>query len=394
LSAGRCYFGTGADCLYVSDLETGQRRPSVKQDVVDVVRLADALPNMDFVMSGVGVGDVPPHAGHVHAFDAIVRNTTKPAIPGCGNIDEQQVMIDMAAAVAGGYEVLREKPSLVFAFGTLEPFGHEALSKAFRCAEYGIPMVYTTGSSLGSQAPVTMAGALVQYLASALPAWATIQLRYPGAKIIGGGVINAFDMQYGTPTYGAPETILSQMALGDICRYLDIPSFGFAGATDAKVLDAQAGMEYAYSLYFTARAGKTLIHDCGYMDMGKTFSLEGVLFADEIIGQVRKYLSPIEISPETLALEAIEGMEPGGTYLTHEHTYEYFRDALWFPRHVFRGSHEMWESQGKKEVRERLNEGVRQIRSEHEVPEISDWVDKALIELVDDFTRRSPILPK
>lgn len=367
------YFGTGADCPNIYDLETGQRRASLKDDMTLLARFADALPHMDFIMPTFVANDVPPEKRHAVQYEAVLVNSVKPCMPGCRDQHEAKVMIDMAAVAVGGYQRLRERPILIIPAGTLEPLVHteEDLGKALTCAEYGVPFTYIpSGSLLGSTAPVTLAGALIQKNASALAGWTMVRLKYPDAKILYGSVAPAFDMKYGTFTYGSPEFNVSQMAMGDLCYHYKIPGFGFAGATDSKTLDAQAGLECALSLLLVANSGMSLIHDCGYLDAGMTSSFESILLTDEIISMIEKILKPIDFAEEALALDVIKEVGAGGSFLRHKHTLANFRKHLWTPRYLFRGRYVDWEKKGGQEICSRLNAEVKKILANHVVSEL------------------------
>jgi trimethylamine--corrinoid protein Co-methyltransferase len=294
-------------------------------------------------------------------------------------------MIAMAAAAVGGLQHLREKPIMIFPSGTIEPLVHheDGIAKALACAKHGVPFVYmASGNLVGSATPVTMAGALIQGNASTLAGWTIIQNAYPGSKIIGGGVCPAFDMQYGTYTFGSPEFSLSGAAKADLCRFYNVPGFGFAGGSDAKVLDAQAGLEYALSLYSTAAAGMSLIHDSGYLDGGATNSFESVLFADEVISMVKHVLRPIEFNDNTMALDVIAEVGPGGTYLTHEHTLANFKTHLWQPRYLFRGRYDDWVKMGAQDLHTRLNTEVKSILASHTVEPLPEPVLQEIKKIV------------
>ena len=371
-----CYYGTGSDCPYHIDLFSGERRSCTKKDVGDLARFCDALPNIDFVMSMGIPQDTPPGTSFVHQYQAMLRNTTKPVIVTGHGRRDMTAMIDMALAAVGGADELRKRPPLVLYSEPFSPLTHTDMGivKCLVCCQYEIPFIYIPSPMMGGSGPATIAGSLVQANAECLSGLVIFQTRYPGAKFIYGGDASAIDMQHAVYLYGAPELSVLNAALADLAHYYHLPFFCISGATDAKVLDAQAGVEYAFSLYVATLNGCNLIHDCGYLESGLTSSFESILMADEIISLVKYMLRPLEINAENTALKVIDEVGPGGTYLTHRHTRENFRRSMWFPRFFDRARLNTWEERGGQDLRQRLREESQKILAAHPAPELPEAV--------------------
>ncbi|MAF85956.1 MAG: trimethylamine methyltransferase [Dehalococcoidales bacterium] len=384
LETDSVYFGTGSDCVNTIDLETGERRSCTKQDIARLTRFCDALPNIDFLMSFGVAGDSPEISRFVHQYEAMLLNSSKPCLVPGSNRQDVRTVIDMAAAAVGGLDVVRERPPLIIYPAPLPPLTHPEveIDKCLASAEYGVPFTYVEYSMLGATAPVTMAGALTQANADVLTGLVITQLKYPGAKFIYGGACPTLDMKYGTCVYGSPEVNMSAAALTDMSRFYKLPCFSLGGITDSKILDAQAGLEYAFSIYIAALSGASLIHDCGFLDCGLVSSFESVLMADEVISMAKHYLKPLEINEKTIALDVIDQVGPGGTYLTHPHTTTNFRQSLWHSRFLFRAQYSLWEEQGCKDMRTRLNEAARKIFAEHPAPTLPESVVKTIDNMV------------
>ncbi len=303
LEKGRFYFGTGSDTQFTYDVEGGKRRLSIIQDITNSARLAEGLPNIDFVMSLGIASDVPTNTYYVHQFEAMVLNTTKPILYTAANRQDVEDILSIAALAAGGPEALAANPFLVLYAQPSTPLPHsrEALEKLLLCAERRVPFLYISAVMLGGTAPVTMAGALVLITAESLSGLVIHQLKSPGAPFISGGAAPQMDMQ--------------------------------------------------------ALAGSNLIHDLGYIGAGMTSSMEMPALCNEMAGIAKYILRGIEISPETLALETIEKVGPGGNFFAEEHTVEHFRTCLHFSELPNRLEYDLWAEQGVRFFKPDQSEG-------------------------------------
>jgi len=385
----RVYFGTGSDLPFTIDLHTGERRPTTKQDVGNVARVCDALPNIAFVMSGGIATDVrPTRDSFVHQFEAMVANTTKPIVFTAQDNEDVRCIHEMATIVAGGADRLARSPFLALYSEPITPLIHTRMGteKVLFCAEHGIPVVYTPGLMAGGTAPVTMAGAIAQGNAELLSGLAIAQLgarRYSAsgsgaASFIYGGVFTAMDMRTCIFSYGSPSLMLMSAALADLAHFYRLPVFGVAATTDAKTADVQAGIEYGASVLMAALSGSNLVHDVGYVDSGLTMSLEMLVAADEIVAMVRGILDVVEVNDETLALDVIDRVGPGGHFLSDPHTLAHCRSAHWHPVLMDRANYDQWTAAGKTTYQQRLNERAREILSTHQPAPLSEEKARAV----------------
>jgi trimethylamine--corrinoid protein Co-methyltransferase len=186
------------------------------------------------------------------------------------------------------------------------------------------------------------------------------------------------DMRTSLCSYGSPELALSCAGMIAMARWLDLPVFCTAGCSDAHTFDPQAGLEAGYSVLAMALAGGNLIHDLGYLGGGMTSSLEMLALCDEAAGIARYLLAGIEVSPRTLALEAIEQVGPGGNYVAETHTVENFKSSLHFSAIMNRLEHARWQEEGSTTLQERANRRVRDILARHRPPELPAEVVEAV----------------
>ena len=378
------YFGTGSDLPNTLDLTTGERRPSLLSDVEDTARLADALPNIDFVMSMALPSDVKPETSDRHSFLAMISNTTKPVVFTAWDETGLADILAMAEAVAGGADELRLNPFLVAYLEPSSPLQHTetVLRKMMIMADKGLPFIYSPGPVEGASVPVTPAGSLATANAEVLSGITIAQLRRPGAPVVYGSGSGPLDMRTTVSTYASPEFMLHCKAIAELGhRFYKLPVWGFAGCADSKLADLQAGAESSMWIMWTALSGANLVHDVGYVESGLTCSHEMIVTCDEIIGFVRRLLGGIEISPETLALDVIDEVGPGGEYLSTEHTMRHYKEC-WYPRVFDRNNHQTWVASGSPTAADTAREIARRTIAEHEPDPLPDTTVETLHSVV------------
>jgi trimethylamine--corrinoid protein Co-methyltransferase len=364
LARSQVFFGPGSDCPYVLDYRTGERRLGTLQDIVEGIRVCDALPDIDFLMSLNIASDVEQRVADRHQMRAMLMNSTKPilfvttAFEGC--VDA----VAMAEAVAGGAEALRRDPRCACYVNVTGPLRHnqEALQKLLFMAEKGLPTTYTPVVLRGINGPVTLAGATALANAGELVGLVLAQLQREGAPVIhSGGYGDMVDMRSLVSLYAAPE---SQVVRGEMVRAYDLPAFGMAGASDAKLPDAQAAAESALSLLLETLSGANLVHDVGYLESGKCYSLEHLVICHELIGYVKRFMAETRVDAETLALDVIDAVGPHGDFLSTDHTLRHYKED-WYPALFDRNNFENWSAAGAKSLRERARERVEQVVADH-----------------------------
>jgi trimethylamine--corrinoid protein Co-methyltransferase len=363
LESNRTYYGTGSDLPFHLDLESGIRRNSVKQDVINAARVIDHLPNLDFAMSYGIPRDVQADRGDLHQFAALALNCAKPIIFTAFNEDNLKIVIDMAAAAAGSHEDLRERPFLILYDEPISPLIHtrEGMAKMFTCIEYGVPVIYTPGVVAGGTCPVTKAGTIVQMNAESLSGLLIAQLKKKGAQVIIGGGATPMEMNSTATLYGSPDAAMNYCAMSELARFYKLPNFTEAGCSNAPVPDAQAGMEASMGLLLNQLCGANLVHDVGYLDGGKTGSLPFLAMCDDFISAARYIGAGTAINPETIGVENIVGVGPSGHYLGEEHTMKHFRNEIWMPTIFNRMMYETWEQLGSKDCFDLAREKVKTI---------------------------------
>ena len=365
----RSYFGNGSDVMHLHDLETGERRLGRLEDVSEAARLCDALPDIDFVMSGAYPDGMEAQEAYPRQFRAMIAATGKPLVMTAGGVETVEPMWRMACEVRGGADALREKPYFVMYNQPVTPLKHpfETVDKLLFCADKGVPSTYCPSPVAGGTAPITTAGQITLGLAEALFGLVMHQLRAPGAPFVIGQGPNTLDMGTSQSSYNSPEFIRAYACEVEMAKWLDIPNWGFSGHTDAQVVDAQAGMEADEITKLSMQLGANLNHDVGYMDFGLSGSLAEVVLVAEFIARDRRLLAELEVSDETLAVDVLKAVGPGGDFLGQRHTRRNLRSNQWRGQVLNRASYDRWYEGGATDATEKARLKAIELLATHEV---------------------------
>jgi trimethylamine--corrinoid protein Co-methyltransferase len=364
----RCYYGPGSDCLHIIDHRTGTRREPILQDVIDGITLCDALPHIDFVMSLFLPVDLNQSIADRFQMEVMLSCTTKPIIFVTYDFEGCVDAVEMAEAVVGGPDALRQNPLLACYINVATGLRHnvESLQKLLYLAGKGLPAIYVPVVSGGMTGPVTLAGDMAVVNAGVLAGLVLSQLRREGAPfIMSGWGGEALDMRTMVGPYCAPDPQSMGM---ELAHYYNLPNFAYGGVSESKQVDTQAGAEAVMGLLIMTLAGANLIHDLGYLESGLTTSLAQIVNCDEIVSWIKHFMAGIEINDETLALDLIDKLGPDGQYMDTEHTFAHFRER-WYPRIFERDNYDNWLVRGGKSLTERASERVSEILAEYK-PEL------------------------
>lgn len=377
----KSYYGPGSDLPRTWDLNTGQIRSSTKQDVADVSRVVDALPNYDFMMSYAIATDVPNQLCYLHQFQAMIENTKKPIVFTARDGEDFHQIIEMATAIRGSEEALKENPFIACYSEPTSPLIHsnDAVQKLLACADYGIPAIYAPGAGAGTTAPSTLAGLLTQVNAEILSGIVIHQLRNEGAPFVYGAACTSTDMRTTIMPHGAPEFPILGVVFAQLARFYNMPSWSTAGNSDAVVPDQQAAIEWTNSLLLAELSGANIVHDVGYLGTGLVGALESFIICDEILNMVRYVSNGIRVNSDTLATEVIDRVGPGGHYLTDQHTIKHFREEFSSTDLFNRYRYDNWQEKGSLTLGEKARSKTKKILEEYKPdglePEIKQELD-------------------
>jgi trimethylamine--corrinoid protein Co-methyltransferase len=366
LEGRRVSFGPGSDCPNYLDPRSGRRRPFTVDDLVAAVHVVDALPEIGFCMS-MGI---PSELGAANVyrqqFALMLQHTTKPLVFVCDDRADCEAIAAMAAAAAGGREALRLNPTLLLYSEPTTPLKHSetATGKLLYMAQEGLPIVHSPAPMMGGTAPVTLAAGLALGNAEVLSSLVMHQLQRAGAPFVYGSGLHHMDMKTTISVYGAPEFQLARVAVAEMGRYYRLPTWGYAGHSDSCVMDEQAAADAAFSVLVALLGGNNLVHDVGYLEAGLTTSPEMIVFAAEMISMMRHFMAGISFDAESLALEVMHKVGPGGNFLAEDHTLDHFRD-MWQPTLFDRRRVDDWVAAGSRRLGRRLRDRTVAIIDDH-----------------------------
>jgi trimethylamine--corrinoid protein Co-methyltransferase len=372
-------FGTGSDCPNYLDPRSGQHRSFETADVIDCIHVVDALPELSFCMS-MGIPSDLEHANaYRQQFALMLEHTAKPVVFVCDDRADCEAIASMAAAAAGGMASLRLNPTLLLYSEPTTPLQHSetATGKLLYMAEQSLPIVHSPAPMMGGTAPVTLAGGLALGNAEVLSSLVMHQLKHPGAPFVYGQGLHHMDMKTTISVYGAPEYQLARVLVAEMGRHYGLPTWGYAGHSDSCVVDEQAAIDASFSVLVALLTGTNLVHDVGYLEAGLTTSPEMMVLTAEVISMSRRFMDGVRLDGESLALDVIHQVGPGGDFLTAKHTLSHFRD-LWQPRVMTRQRMDDWLSSGGKRLAERLREKTVAILDDHQPKPLPDNVKEEI----------------
>ena len=367
LDGNHVFVGTDGCGVEVIDLQTGERRMSRLQDVVDIARIADATEEVAFHWVPVSAQDTPPQTRGLHEIKAIWGNSTKHVqTESIYNEHEARAAIEMASMIAGGKDALRKRPVLSLMQCTAPPLGHDggSLEAALLAAEAGIPTGFMTMAACLTTGPATMAGTLAVGNAEVIAGTALLQLAYPGAPVFYAAAQTASELRSGAYTGGGPEDFLFGAATNVLSDFYNIPLSMGSFATGAKEPNWQAGVENSLSTFMASIVMSDMLLGVGFLHGSRIWSFAEMMMDCEIFSIIEKVMHGIEVDDETLALEAIAAVGPSGHFLAQKHTRQHMHD-LFIPQFMDRRPYGEWESK-KDDARQWALAKARKILAEHQ----------------------------
>ena len=387
LDGNHVYVGTDGCGVEVIDIHSGQRRTSCLQDVADIARLADATEEVAFHWVPVSAQDMPPETRGLHEIKAIWENSTKHVqTESIYNAREAEAAIEMAIAIAGSKEALRMRPVLSLMQCSAPPLGHDggSLEAALLAAEYGIPTGFMTMAACLTTGPATLAGTLAVGNAEVIAATALLQLAFPGAPVFYAAAQTASDLRSGAYTGGGPEDFLFGAATNVLSDFYDIPLSMGSFATGAKEPNWQAGLENSLSTFMASVVMSDMLLGVGLLHGSRIWSYAQMMMDCEIFSIIHKMMQGIVVDDESLALDTIAAVGPGGNFLAQKHTLKHMRDVF-LPQFMDRRPYNEWEER-KDNARDWALDKARKILAAHQPdpldPKLSAEMEK-IIEQVD-----------
>ena len=384
----RNYNSIAGEALWIDD-DTGERRYATLADVATAARLADGLPDLTIVGAMSDPHELPPSYRVVEVTAQLLRNTTKPITLWFHDRASSRFLVDLLIAVAGSEEDARRYP-VIYPF--LEPisplrFPNNGIDLLYETARLNLPVPIGPMAQTGMSAPGTLAGTLAQENAEILAGVCITQLIRPGMPVCYGGIPHAFDMRTTQMIFAGPEQALMAIAMTQMGKHYGLPVYINVGLTDSKTVDAQAGMETGVTLICGALAGADIFGHLGICGVDQASSLDMLLMQHELIGFVERIMRGLRFDDETLGVDVVKEVGPGGTFIDQEHTLRHFREELWFPRLLDRQFYDTWVGGGSIPMAERCRQEKERILSEHEPEPLPDDLEREVRRITDAARR-------
>ena len=380
---GPVYFGSGSDCLYILDPQTGERRRAVVADIEAGSGLVERLPNIDFVMSMWLPENAPQEVVELVQLAAMLTYTRKPVVvssPRGGDAMREQVEMAAVCDGAGSLACLNmSSPSLIL--------DETCVEKTLSCAQLGVPMVLETGVSLGSTGPVSLQTSAAVAHAEVMAALVLHQYVVPGAPLIYGTGLSQLNMSTFVDLYVAPESGLAGVLQLNLAQSLSLPTFDYAGYSDAKSHDEQCVAEIMATTISGAASGGTLLHDVGYLESGLLSSYEALVMGDEFAGYARASMHEVPSDDTAFLIDEVAEVGPGGSYLGKSSTRKETRE--WWRSKLLDGSNaRQWQASGAPSFGDCLRARTAELMAEAPEPVVDSQAASDLAALVEQARKR------
>lgn len=378
-------FFPGYGAPYIISPE-GEQREATMEDYDTFCKLIQTSKYLD--MNGwmmVEPADMPPSTVHMDMMLSNMLLCDKPFMGSPASREGALDGIEMAGILWGGKDSIADKTVSISLINSLSPlqFAEEMVGSLIELARNGQACIVASLIMAGASGPVTLAGVLALQNAEILTGIALAQLVREGAPVVYGSTSSAMDMKTGALSIGAPELSKNVNYTAQMARFYNMPSRSGGGLTDALYPDAQAGAESALSLYTAARNGvNVILHACGILGSYIAMSFEKFLIDEEVCGMVRQMLKPIDITDESIDIDMISTVGPGGQYLTHPKTFKLCRTEFFLPDLMARTNYDAWSAGGKKKIHETADDQLTSRLAKYEKPDIDPGIEKELTEYV------------
>ena len=364
---------------FILDWESGERRYSTSEDVARCTVIADSLDHVDVIWPLGACGDAPAPMRYIMDMYTSLINSEKHFEGDSTSAKEAQYQIEVAAAIVGGTKELKERPIFSMVICPVSPLSYDKgmTEASIELGKAGIPVVICAVPMAGVTAPATLAGTMVVANAEFLGGLVIQEFASPGAPVVyyTGGSIVDFRTGAGIPS---PESSLMGLGLIELVQRYQVPcEKGIIGGTVSKVLDTQAGYEKARTILTHILTVPDIATGLGGLERARITSPEALVIDNEIIDYALRFAQGFEVNDETLAVDIINKVGPGGIFLGEKHTLKHFRER-WMSRLSDIDSFETWQKKGSKPIDRVAKERVKEILATHKPEPLPDDVAKEI----------------
>lgn len=364
----------------------GGRRPGNQTDYRNFLKLAQFF-NIIHCVMGYPVEPVDLHASirHLDCVADMIRLMDKVFhIYSLGKERNRDGLEMTRIAMGLPEEEFHKTPSVITVINSSSPLRLDTpmLQGLIEMARAGQVSVLTPFTLAGAMAPVTIAGALTLQNAEALAGIAFTQIIRPGAPMVYGGFTSNVDMKSGAPAFGTPEYIKAALVSGQLARRYNLP-FRTSGVCAANTVDYQAAMETTLSEWGAINGGGNLIkHAAGWLEGGLSAGFEKFITDVDLLQMLAEYLTPLDVSDEALALDAIRDVGPAGHFFGTEHTQTRYKDAFYAPIVSDWRNYETWAEAGSPIAYDKANMLYKKALEAYEQPALDPAIDEELTAFV------------
>jgi trimethylamine--corrinoid protein Co-methyltransferase len=387
------HFDPGSSGVTVLDPVTLEHKPAETPDLIRLLKVVEQLPQYDAQSTAVVCNEVSKGIQDLYRLYLVMLHSKKPIVTGAFSLKTLKEMIDMLAIFAGGYDEMRVKPRAVFDVCPNPPliWSSFGAGNLITLARSGLPAEIVSMPLAGAASPVTLLGTITQHAAECLAGITIHQLARPGSPIIWGGAPAIFDMRKGGTPMGAIETAMIDSSYAQVGKSLELPTHTYLGSTDAKIVDAQAGLESGVNAMIGALSGINMISGSGMLDFLVCQSAEKLVIDAEGIAMAKRMLEGIKIQTDTLATGFFEGINfKGGDFLKQKITKQLFQKEQYLPSFIIdRDSVRGWKESGSLDTFDRAKARVSQLLESYEQPKLDPTKITELERMVIHLARES-----
>ena len=390
------HFDPGSSGIAMLNPETLEHDTTETEHLIRLLKVAEQLPQYDAQSTAVICHDVPKDIQDSYRLYLVLLHSKKPIVTGAFTNKTVQEMIDMLSVFAGSAETAREKPRAIFDVCPAPPliWSNFGAGNLIALARAGVPAEIVSVPLSGAAAPVTMLGTVTQHTAECFAGIVIHQLAHPGSPVVWGGAAAIYDMRKGATPMGAVETAMLDCSYAQVAKTLNMPTHTYLGATDSKLVDAQAGLESGISAMVGALSGINMISGSGMLDFLACHSAEKLVVDAEGIAMAKRMIGGVKLHTDTLATGFFDHNInfKGGDFLKQKATMQLFRKEQHLPSSVIdRDSTRAWKAAGSLDAFGRAKIRVNELLASYRRPEIDPAQERRLHAFMLDLTKKTGV---
>jgi len=362
-----------------------KRRYASLEDVATAARFGDALSQINIPGAMSDPHELPAAWRCVAVAAEMIRNTTKPITFWFYDRASAQYLVELMIALRGSEEEAEKYPLFYPFFEPISPlnFPFDGIDLLFETARLNLPVPIGPMAQQGMSAPATIAGTMAVENAEILAGICITQLVREGMPVCYGGICHAFDMGTTQMIFSGPEQAIFGVGMTQMGKSYDLPVYINVGLSDAKIPDAQAGLESGVTLSMGMAAGADIFGHMGISGADQATSLDMLVLQNEVISYAQSVNRQMTIDTDTLALDVIDQVGPKGTFIDQEHTVMHFREELWFPELLDRNFYDAWKDSGATSMADRCRIRKDEILATHQVEALDTAIDQEFTKIIE-----------